>query len=164
MKRPPPPSPLSPCTRPPGARAAFTLLEVLIALLIFTIGVTVLGQAYLNSLRALTQSADPIDVEDDIAFVRERILRLATRDELETGGQVETWKSGQINWEATLEETEIVDLFRVTIEYDIPEHDLTLSQTLLLHRPSLSEPDERDQLLEDKRQALERARGNPEWL
>ena len=64
-------------------------------------------------------------------------------EELEEGDEIETLSSGVITWEATeIEMAEVIDLFRVTVEYEIedaPEGYEQHSETLYLLRPAWSE-------------------------
>jgi general secretion pathway protein I len=131
-------------------QAAFTLLETLLALALFSISIVVLATAYVNILTSLELTKADQIIEQEMAFVRERILRAATREEVEEGGELETLGLGLARWEATIEPTEVADLFRVQAVLSFAGSDrrdaFSVEQTLLALRPAWSLPVEREQL------------------
>lgn len=139
--------------------AAFTLLEVLIALAIFALAAVVLGASYINVLNAYSRVNEAQRLDEEVAFARRELLTEADRDELEQGGEYETRDGRRVAWRVEIEPTEIADLFDVTFtcEFDRtteaePEQ---VVQRFRLLRPSWSEEVERETL---RREAADRIR------
>lgn len=142
---------------------AFSLIEVVVALAIFTGVVAVLSQAINASIVAMDSLKSDTRREQEFRFAMRQILQVGDRDELENGGELETLESGQLIWEADVEETNIVDLFsvRISIEWaqaDVGSDPYRREQDVYLLRPGWAEADESSTLLEDKRRDLENAR------
>lgn len=144
--------------RPP----AFTLIEVLIALTVFAMASTYLMSTFVNALSARERSVGDDVLHADIQAVRMQLLLEPNIEDAEDGGDYPTLNHGEARWQAFIEPTELVDLFEVelSIEFTEPPEDSADRhlETLYLLRPTWSEGDERSQLLEDKRQELERSR------
>ena len=142
--------------------AAFTLIEVLVALAVFAMAGTYLMATFVNSLTARERSVSNDLYHADIQAVRMQLLLEPNLDDAERGGRFSTLNHGEASWQADIRPTEIVDLFTVelTIDFSDPPEDGPdrHQETLFLLRPTWSEIDERSNLLEDKRQALERSR------
>tara|TARA_B110000037_G_scaffold216959_1_gene277022 strand:- start:776 stop:1246 length:471 start_codon:yes stop_codon:yes gene_type:complete len=129
----------------------FTLLEVVISVALFAVGVTVLLSSYLNVINALHNIQVDQHYEQDLAMVRRIALQVGTLEELEDGGDVETGNHGEARWEGELEETLIADLFKVTLRVEmLPEdesdEDIILEQEFYLTRPNWSDPEDRELL------------------
>ncbi|MFU8848114.1 MAG: type II secretion system protein J [Opitutales bacterium] len=142
--------------------SAFTLIEVLIALTIFAMASTFLIATFVGTLSLRERSVNKDIFKADIESVRMQLLLEPNLDDAEDGGQYPTLSHGEASWRAKIEPTEIVDLFRVelNIEFAEPPEDGPdfYEETLFLLRPTWSEAGERSQLLDDKRQELERSR------
>jgi len=141
----------------------FTLIEILVSLAILTTALVVLAQGYVNTLNALRSGEDHSNREQDIFFVRERILRTNTREYLENGGTLETLTSGPIHWEAEIEETDVLDVFRLYITMEFLDSRDHYSRQLTVLRPNWSDPVERETLLQEKRESIEASRFGKEW-
>lgn len=145
-----------------SARAAFSLIEVVIAVAIFAMAATVLTSAFANALLARERSVSNDLLNVDIRAVRLQLLLEASLEDAEDGDDMETLSSGEASWEAEIEPTEVVDLFRVqlNIKFSEPPEDLPseYTETLYLLRPTWSDGGERSDLLQDKRDALEDTR------
>lgn len=148
-------------THAQGLRA-FTLIEVLIALTVFAMAATYLTSTFVNALTARERSVSNDILHADIQAVRMQLLLEPNLDDAEDGGDYPTLNHGEAFWQTTIEPTEIVDLFQVelAIEFSEPPEDgpERYDEKLYLLRPTWSEADERSDLLEDKRQELERSR------
>ncbi|TVR50723.1 MAG: prepilin-type N-terminal cleavage/methylation domain-containing protein [Puniceicoccaceae bacterium] len=136
----------------------FTLMEVLVAVALFTFAVTVFAAAYINVLTGLERvKADHI-LERELAWVRQQLLVEGSREEVERGGDIATAQLGQAVWRATVEETEVADLFRVELEIELADPGVGRSavhrQRLHLLRPGWSDPAERDRLRAATRERL----------
>ena len=142
--------------------AAFTLIEVLIAVAIFAMAASVLMSAFVNALLSRESAAKYDRLNADIRAVRMQLLLEPTLEDAEDGDDYETIHSGEATWEAQVEATNMVDLFKVqlSIRFSEPPEGLIAdyTETLYLLRPTWSESDERSELLQDKREALEDTR------
>jgi general secretion pathway protein I len=161
------PTPHSPLPTPHSRRRrarAFSLIEVVIAVAIFAMAATVLMSAFVNALLARESAASNDLINADIRAVRMQLLLEPDIEAAEDGDEYETLNSGEASWEASIEPTDVVDLFRVqfSIRFSEPPegHAAEYSETLYLLRPTWSEGDERSDLLQDKREALEESRGD----
>lgn len=143
-------------------RAAFTLIEVLVALAVFAMAGTYLMSTFVNALLAREKSVNTDILNADVRAVRMQLLLEPNLEDAEEGGEYPTLNNGEAVWEAAIEPTEVVDLFKVILnmEFSEPADDQPSSytETLYLLRPTWSESDERADLLEDKREALEDSR------
>ena len=151
--------------KPCAVQRGFTIIEVLVALAILSTGALVLTFAFANAVNGLQRQKDNSQWENDLQFVRRQVLLAKNMEELEEGDEIETLSSGVITWEATeIEMAEVIDLFRVTVEYEIedaPEGYEKHSETLYLLRPAWSEGEfaaDRQELLQDKQEKLRMAR------
>lgn len=133
--------------------AAFTIVEVLLALMLFALSAVVLGAAYLNVLNSYELVRQKQTVEEDLRFIRSMVLQEPDRDEVERGGEVESLYLGRVTWRTYLEPTPTPDLFHVSIEIDYEgsetEPARQENQEFYLLRPSWAEPAERDRARED---------------
>jgi general secretion pathway protein I len=127
--------------------AGFTLVEVLLALLLFALSAVVLGAAYLNVLNSYELVRQNQAVEEDLRFIRSLVLMEPDREELERGGEIESLYLGRVSWRTLLEQTPTPDLFYVTVEIDYEGAGSQARrqevQQMILMRPSWSEPAER---------------------
>jgi len=138
----------------------FTIIEVLLALAIFGTAATVLTFSFTNSIIALKRQQPNRHWESDLQFVRRLVLQAKDVDTLQEGDEVDTLSSGEISWEAEIEPTNLIDYYKVTVEYEIedaPEGMDSHTEVLYLLRPAWSEGEfagDRQELLQDKQQKL----------
>ncbi len=148
-------------------RAAFSLIETVIAVAIAGIAFLVLTETFFNVLLTVEDLETKADHQKDLRFVRSQVIRLADREEVERGGRITTLGLGEAEWEAEIEETETVDLFRLflEIEFENPEGEEPIlhSETLALLRPTWSDAIERSSLLEDVRRDIEEQERRRDW-
>lgn len=141
---------------------AFSLLECIIALALFSMSAAVLTNAFVNALLARERSYSNEQLNADIRAVRMQLLLEPNLEDAEEGGDLETLNHGEASWNATIEPTNVVDLFRVDWNVEFlspPEGDpISHAETVYLLRPTWSESNERSELLEDKKQALDDSR------
>lgn len=141
----------------------FSLIEVVVALAIFAMAAVVLSDTFVNALLARERGVSNDALNRDIRAVRMQLLLEPNREDAEDGGDYETLNNGSANWEAEIEPTNVVDLFKVNfrIEFMKPQDERAADyqETLYLLRPTWSESDERADLLEDKKDALDDQRG-----
>jgi len=138
----------------------FTIIEVLLALAIFGTAATVLTFSFTNSIIALKRQQPNRHWESDLQFVRRLVLQAKDVNELQEGDEIDTLSSGEISWEAEIEPTNLIDYYKVTVEYEIedaPEGMDSHTEVLYLLRPAWSEGEfagDRQELLQDKQQKL----------
>lgn len=139
--------------------SAFTLIEVLIALAVFAMASTYLMSTFVNALTARERSVSDDLLHADIQAVRMQLLLEPNLEDAEDGGDYPTLNHGEASWQAVIEPTEIVDLFTVELSIRFSEPAEGQSgehvENLYLLRPTWSEGDERSDLLQDKKDALE---------
>ncbi|HLS27879.1 MAG TPA: prepilin-type N-terminal cleavage/methylation domain-containing protein [Opitutales bacterium] len=147
--------------------AAFTLVEVLLALMLFSLSAVVLGAAYLNVLNGYEMVRQNEGREEDLRMVRSMILQQPDREELERGGEVEGFYLGRIFWRAHIDPAPTPDLFLVTVEIEYRPHNSDLAQQdaqqFYLFRPSWSDPAENNNLREQMQQRLEAYQNYRQW-
>jgi general secretion pathway protein I len=132
----------------------FTLLEVLVALMIFSMVAVVLGSSYLNILNSYEAVNRGVQIGEDFAFARQLVLTEPDREKLEQGGEFETSGGRRAAWTVEIQSTNLPDLFDVTFTCEIndptrnePER---VVQTFRLFRPTWStDAAERGKLKED---------------
>lgn len=158
---------VAPKTQPPKGGTptssdAFSLMEVVIAVAVFAMAATVLTSAFSNALLSRERSVSNDLINNDIRAVRLQLLLEANLDDAEDGDEMETLSSGEATWEAVIEPTNVIDLFKVQLNISFSEPAAGLpkdyTETLYLLRPTWSESSERDDLLQDKRDDLEDSR------
>jgi len=124
-------------------RRGFTLLEVLIALVVFATAAVALAAAYLNVLSAY-HFANYVDAHgEDVRFARAQMLAEPDRTKAEDGGDFET-SAGRVSWKAKIAPTNTADVFEVTFTCDIAdssakEPSRPVVETFFVLRPSWSE-------------------------
>jgi len=150
------PAPAAPRT---AARRAFTLVEVLMAILIFALSAVILASAYINVLNSYMLVERFAQSNADLSFARSLVLTEPDRKKLEQGGEFETTDGRNAKWEVEIASTATADLFAVTFTCSItavgePEPQKT-TQTFLLLRPTWSiDPGERSKLREEAKQRI----------
>ncbi len=128
----------------------FTLVEVLISLAIFALAAVVLAVTYLNILGGYQAVGRHQQTEEEWKLIRSVVLSESDRTKVEAGGQLQLPDSSNVQWKATIESTNVADLFTVTIQSQ-PElatgnGSRVQEQKIMLLRPSWSDPVERHQL------------------
>ncbi|GHB97759.1 prepilin-type N-terminal cleavage/methylation domain-containing protein [Cerasicoccus arenae] len=142
-------------------RTGFTLVEVLLALGLFALASAMLVQSATNAIRAYEAVQSNSNQEQMYRFMLRSIIAIEDREEVEDGGDWELPDESAASWEAEIEETEMLDLFRVTIQIEIESNssqsssDEPRSFEVYLYRPDWSEAGEREQLLNERRDAWE---------
>ena len=138
--------------------SGFSLIEVVVAVALFAMAATVLTSSFVNALLARERAAANDRYAADLTIARRQLLLEPNREDAIDGGFVPTPHNGEARWSAEIRPTNVVDLFRtvLTVEFDAPMEDRPAvhRESLLLLRPTWSESDERDALLEDKAEAL----------
>lgn len=146
--------------------SGFSLIEVVIAIAVAGIAFFVLTETFFNVLLTLDGLESQSDYQKDVRFVRREIVQIADRDELEDGGEITTLDLGEAVWEVELEETEIVDLFEMSlfIEFENPNGSpIEYREILYLLRPTWSDPIESSAILSDVRDRIEENNLRRDW-
>lgn len=156
----------TPRRRNDHSRAGFTLAEVVVGVLLFGLAATVLTQAVANSLNAyhLSRLEDPL--EYPMQRVREHILELRSRTELEEGGEIEVpvairdqnggtarTEVVRVRWEAEISPTKILNYFIVDLSANLESGGNTsdaVETRIMVYRPFWSDSEEEDRLIEVK--------------
>lgn len=138
----------------PASRTGFTLIEVLIALVIFAMAAVVLGSAYLNILNSYEVMSRGTQVNEDFAFARQQVLREPDRKKLEQGGEFDTAGDRHARWSVEIESSTVADVYKVSFLCEIAEPTRTETdrqvQTFMLLRPTwVIDAAERGKLKED---------------
>ena len=142
------------------SQPGLTLVEALIALALFALAGGVLMQTCANTLRSIISVTELDNHGQQFRFAIRQIVRIGDRDELESGGELTCFDGGRISWQAEVEETEVVDLFKVTVNVTLTKDDYDRREpeerreTLYLLRLGWADPRERDTILREKREAL----------
>jgi Tfp pilus assembly protein PilV len=152
--------------RPP-LRLGFSLVETLVAIMIFILTVGVLAQSLSIALTAISHMEIQEGREHDYAFVRDQVLTISDTQTLSLGGNAQTPNAGQATWDAETETTETPDLFRVSLNITLAGDNgvpaESSNQTIFLLRPQWSETDVRASLLSDIHDNLSRVRTQQAW-
>ncbi len=127
-------------------RRAFTLLEVMVALVVFAVATVALAAAYINVLNAYDVVGRSNMRDEDVRFARAQLLAEPDRQKAEEGGDFDAASGGRVRWRATIEPTNTADLFQVDFTCEVSDSNPTskvpnrpLTQRFFLLRPTWSE-------------------------
>jgi len=150
------------------SRKGFTLIEVILALLLFTTMATAIGLAFRNVLWAHTLSRETANFREEIHYARQAVQLLSDREDVEAGGKLQLDVNREGVWYAEVEDTAVPDLFEVTLTVEVaaasPEEEgLQDSETFYLLRPSWSEGISNSSLKTDFEEKLRQYREDQQW-
>lgn len=127
-------------------RRGFTLLEVMVALVIFAVATVALAAAYINVLNAYDVVGRGNVRDEDVRFARAQLLAESDRQKAEEGADFAGANGGRVLWRSEIEPTTTADLFRVTFTCEVTENNNNTTaptrpsvQTFFLLRPTWSE-------------------------
>ncbi|MBC7369348.1 MAG: type II secretion system protein [Undibacterium sp.] len=134
-----------------GFSAAFSLLEVLVALMIFALSAVVLGSTYVNILNSYEAVSRGNTRDEDVAFARAQMLVMTDRAKVEAGAEFDSLDNRHVRWSATLASTSLPDLFTVTFVCEVTDSakggdPAKTTQTFTVLRPTWSDATEKTQL------------------
>jgi general secretion pathway protein I len=139
-------------------RRGFTLLEVMIALVVFALAAVVLGSAYVNVLHAYDLVQRGSQRDEDLRFARSQLLTEPDRKKAEEGGNFDLPGGRQVRWHAAIETTSTADLFQVTFTCEIAETGTgapqNVTETFMLLRPTWADPVENGKLRQETRDRI----------
>ena len=134
---------------------AFTLVEVLVSIAIFSLAAVALSSAYLNVISGYRHSETQRERHENWSLVRLQVLIEPDLDAIESGGQITLPDNSTLRWTANIESTELANLFALEISGEITgDEGWSQNERLMLYRPEWSDPGERAQLRETNRQSL----------
>lgn len=155
-----------PNKHPPPPSKGFSLIEAVIAIAIAGIAFIVLTETFFNVLLTVEDLESESDVSKDVRFVRRQIIQLPDRDSIEDGGTITTLDLGQATWEAEIEETDLLELMKVSleIEFENPEGDpIAYREILYLLRPTWSDPIENSAIRAEIQKRIENENRRRDW-
>ena len=133
---------------------AFSLIEIMVALTVFSISIVVISQSFTNGLlcRINSEKTDPF--ETDLPFFREQILDITDVTKIKEGGSVKGIVTGNVVWKGVVTKTNIVNLFKLDITWTrnaMEKATKEYRQTLYVFQPSWGNKDEQKDLFERKK-------------
>lgn len=137
------------------------MLEVLLALAIFSGAVVVLTSSYLNIIGGLESVKGDHDFEQEVRWVREQALLQADLKELEKGGEIKTPANATLRWTAKVTPAAVADLFAIELHAELAADKgkaREYNERLTVLRPAWSEPVERAKLFEEAKRRIEEDR------
>jgi general secretion pathway protein I len=136
---------------------------VLVALAIFALAAVVLGATYVNALNAYEMAARHNEYTEDLRFARTALLTEPSREKAAAGGDLDLGDDKRAHWQADIAPTGTVDLFAVVWRCEITDparrEPYRVTQTLLLLRPTWSDPVERSKLLDQAKERILQLQG-----
>ena len=122
----------------------FTLLEVMVALMVFAVAAVALGAAYVNVLHAYDVVNRGNAHDDEVSFARGQLLAEPDRKKAEEGGEFEASGGGRVNWKATIEQTATADVFHVSFTCTVTDTGTAaarppVTEDFMVLRPTWSE-------------------------
>lgn len=148
-----------------GRRAArgFTMIEVLLAVALFAVAILVLASSYLNILQSLEAVKMDHALNEELRWLRERVLSEGDRDALEKGGDVKTLDFGNARWSVVISPTEVADLFSVELSVELGDTEKDRKQktsTMQVLRPTWSQAVDRGKIMADVKTRIEKDRAD----
>lgn len=137
--------------------SGFTLIEVLLALALFTVTAAVLAQTCSNLLYSQHTLSSAAEKDGSLIWLQRYLLRLPNRQTLEQGGRIDLPDGRRVEWEAVVEPTDTLDVLQVSLHLKInqpavarPVH-LDLRRTI--YRSGWMEEHEKAPILREREQS-----------
>ena len=147
-------------------KIGFTLIEVLIAMLIFGTAATVLVAAYINILSNFEKSRVASNLEEELAYVRQELQLLSDPEAAMEGAEFDLGNGATGIWYSEIEPTEMPSLFRVRLWVECVDQDgneASEAAQFYLLRPTWADPEENDRLREDLQERMADFREDQQW-
>jgi hypothetical protein len=145
-------------------RVGFMLIEVLIALALFGFAAVYLVDGAFVASRVVRVMKDTREMEQDLLWVRSDVLSEANYEKFLEGGEITSLSMGEVQWEAEVEMTDVLDLYKVILRLEYDGNDDygvdpgVRSSSMYLLRPGWGRhadfSTERSRLLETKRDQM----------
>jgi prepilin-type N-terminal cleavage/methylation domain-containing protein len=130
-------------------QSAFTLIEVLVALVIFAFSGLVLASSYVNVLSAHQAALHRDEDAADRRMIREAVRTESSLDKIIAWNELPLPDDRKARWKVTLAPTTIADLFDATVDIELTDKAgkrQTITETCRLLRPTWSQTADRDTL------------------
>jgi prepilin-type N-terminal cleavage/methylation domain-containing protein len=144
----------------------FTILEVLVAVVIFAGAATVLVASYVNILSNFEASRVKTNFDEELAYVRSEFQIISDIEEATDGREFDMGNGVQGQWYSEIEMTEIPNLFSVNLVVDMTDSEgerQQLNQQFYLLRPTWGEPDEVDKARQDMQERMQDVRDDQQF-
>ena len=129
---------------------AFTLIEVLVALVIFAFSAVILASSYVNVLSAHEAALHRDEFAADRRMVREALWAEPSLDKVKAWNDLALPDDRSARWRATVTPAPVADLFDVALEVELTDGNgkrlPTVTENCRLLRPTWSQPADRDTL------------------
>jgi prepilin-type N-terminal cleavage/methylation domain-containing protein len=135
---------------------AFSLIEIMVALTVFSISIVVISQSFTNGLLCRINSEKKDPFEADLPFLRKQILDITDVAKIKEGGSVKGIVTGNVTWKGVVVKTNIVNLFKLDVTCTWTRNAMDKAakeyrQTLYVFQPSWGEKDQQKDLFERKK-------------
>lgn len=147
-------------------KEGFTILEVLVAVVIFAGAATVLVASYINILSNFEASRIKTNFEEELAFVRAELQLISDVEEAMDGGEFDMGNGVSGLWYSEVEMTEVPNLFSVNMFVDMVNADgerMDLNQQFYLLRPTWGELDEVERARQDLQERMQDFRDDQQF-
>lgn len=142
----------------PTNQKGFTILEVLVAVVIFAGAATVLVSSYINILSNFEDSRIKTNFEEEFAYVRSELLIISDFEEAMEGAEFDMGNGVTGFWYSEIEMTDFPNLFWVNLVVDMVDADrkkMQLTQEFYLLRPTWGDPDDVDRARQDLQERMQ---------
>lgn len=140
--------------------SAFTLIEVMISIAILATAAIALAVGYVNVLNGYDVAKEATVSDPEVQFARAQLLSQPDVELARQGGDFEAADGRRVRWTATIESTNLADLFTVTFECEIAGTEAiktqNVRQVFRVMRPTWSDPTERSTLRAASRDRIQK--------
>jgi len=139
-------------------KKAFSLIEVLVAVAVFGIAITIFTQSLRNGLLSIESARRKNPVEQDLMLVRRHVLDIKEKDTMQDGGEMGTYSSGNARWDVDLEDTDTADFLKMTLNVEFREITPRKQETqvIYIYRKDWMDSSKRDSIIANKKDNLSR--------
>jgi prepilin-type N-terminal cleavage/methylation domain-containing protein len=144
----------------------FTILEVLVAIVIFAGAATILVASYVNILSNFEASRAKANFDEELAYVRSELQIISDVEDAIDGKEFDMGNGVMGLWSSEIEMTEVPNLFSVNMIVEMTDSEgkrQLLNQQFYLLRPSWGEPDEVDRARQDLQERMQEFREDQQF-